>query len=250
MSQAVWVECIEGCPPCEGCCDHPAPAAETERARWRRWAWSLTGLTVAWNLLEAGAALVSGSVARSVALVAFGLDSLVETSSALVIAWRLSRPGAWELQEQAERRAVRLIALSLWAIAGYVAIRAVADLAGFSERPEPSPIGLAVLVLAAAVMAILAVGKRHVARQLGSPALAADARQTLICLELSAVVLVGLAANWLFGWWWADPFAGLAVASLAAREGWEAWASGELEGVGSGWAHCLEGCCAECPVPA
>ncbi|HEY3118716.1 MAG TPA: cation transporter, partial [Chloroflexota bacterium] len=150
----------------------------------------------------------------------------------------------------AEQRAARLIALTLWAVAGYVAVRAVMDLAGLSERPEQSPLGLAVLILAALVMASLALGKRHVARRLESRALAADARQTLICLELSVVVIMGLAANWLLGWWWADPLAGLGVAALAAREGWEAWASGELEGSVAPLVHCFQDCCAECPVLA
>ncbi len=200
--------------------------------------------------MEAGAALVSGSITRSVALVAFGLDSLVETSSALIIAWRLAHSGDRESQEQAERRAVRLIAFSLWAIAGYVALRSGTDLAGLTDRPERSPLGLGVLILAALVMAGLAFAKRQVARRIDSPALAADAGQTLICLELSGVVLIGLAANWLLGWWWADPLAGLAVAALAAHEGWEAWVSGELEGSVGPLVHCFEDCCADCPVPA
>jgi len=141
-----------------------------------------------------------------------------------VIAWRLTRGSS----ETAERRAVRLIALSFIAIALYVTADAVLKLLGIGEQPEPSVIGLTITALSLVVMPSLAWAKRRVAAGLGSVALKADAAETQLCTYLSAVVLIGLAANALAGWWWMDPLAGLVVAALAIREGWEAWMSGDL----------------------
>ncbi len=195
----------------------------------RRWAWWLTALTIGWNALEAVVAILGGIAAGSIALVGFGLDSVVEVSSALVIVWRLSRQDAdHEASERAERRAVRLIALSFFAIAAYVTVDAVLKLLGIDEHPEHSTIGLAITALSLVVMPALAWAKRRVAAGLGSVALKADAAETQLCTYLSAVVLVGLAANSLAGWWWMDPLAGLVVAALAIREGRAAWASGDL----------------------
>jgi divalent metal cation (Fe/Co/Zn/Cd) transporter len=209
-----------------------APGPETpgsDTRRLRRWAWWLTALTIGWNSLEAVVAIASGLLAGSIALVGFGLDSVVEVSSALVIAWRLSRQGAdHAANERAERRAVRLIALSFLAIAAYVTYDAVTTLLGIGDEPEHSPVGLALVALSLVVMPTLAWAKRRVAAGLGSPALKADAAETQLCTYLSAVVLVGLAANGLFGWWWMDPLAGLAVAGLAVKEGRDAWTSGDL----------------------
>jgi divalent metal cation (Fe/Co/Zn/Cd) transporter len=195
-----------------------------EAPRLRQRAWALTALTIGWNSVEAIVAIGSGLLAGSIALVGFGLDSVVEVSSALVIAWRLTRGAS----ETAERRAVRLIALTFFAIAAYVAVDAALKLAGVGEEPERSPIGLAITALSLVVMPVLAWGKRRVAAGLGSVALKADAAETQLCTYLSAVVLIGLAANWLAGWWWMDPLAGLVVAVLAVREGWEAWTSGNI----------------------
>ena len=206
----------------------PQPVRSEDR-RLRHWAWWLTALTIGWNSLEAVIAIISGLLAGSIALVGFGLDSVVEVSSALVIAWRLSRQGSdHAANERAERRAVRLIALSFLTIAAYVTYDAVTTLLGIGEEPEHSPVGLALVALSLVVMPTLAWAKRRVAAGLGSPALKADAAETQLCTYLSAVVLAGLAANGLFGWWWMDPLAGLAVAGLAVKEGREAWTSGDL----------------------
>jgi divalent metal cation (Fe/Co/Zn/Cd) transporter len=215
--------CGDGC----GCGD--ATVARGADPRLRRWAWWLTALTIGWNSLEAVVAVGSGVVAGSIALVGFGLDSVVEVSSALVIAWRLSRQGGdHAANERAERRAVRLIALTFFAIAAYVTYDAVTTLLGIGDEPDHSPIGLALVALSLVVMPTLAWSKRRVAAGLGSVALKADAAETQLCTYLSAVVLVGLAANALFGWWWMDPLAGLVVASLAIKEGRQAWSSGDL----------------------
>jgi divalent metal cation (Fe/Co/Zn/Cd) transporter len=203
-------------------------AAAKER-NLRRWAWALTALTIGWNSLEAVIAIVSGVIAGSIALVGFGLDSVVEVSSALVITWRLLQQTTdHHANERAERRAVRLIAISFIGIAVYVTYDSVLKLLGLGEPPQRSPIGLALVALSVVVMPSLAWAKRRVAAELGSVALRADAAQTNLCTYLSAVVLLGLAANALAGWWWMDPLAGLAVAALAVREGVEAWRSGDL----------------------
>ena len=209
-----------------GCGSKPPATADP---RLRRWAWWLTALTIGWNSLEAIVAIASGVMAGSVALVGFGLDSVVEVSSALVIVWRLSHHSTdREADESIERRAVRLIAVTFFAIAVYVCYDSATRLLGIGDEPESSPLGLAITALSLVVMPTIAWAKRHVAAGLGSAALKADAAETQLCTYLSAVVLVGLAANSLFGWWWMDPVAGLVVAALALKEGWEAWRSGDL----------------------
>jgi cation diffusion facilitator family transporter len=214
----------------DGCdCEPSSSLLTATDSRLRRWAWWLTALTIGWNSLEAVIAIVSGVVAGSIALVGFGLDSVVEVGSALVIVWRLSRhSGDQEANERAEKRAVRLIALTFVAIALYVTYDAIRKLLGFGEEPQQSTIGLAITALSLVVMPTLAWAKRKVAAGLGSVALKADAAETQLCTYLSAVVLFGLGANSLFGWWWMDPIAGLVVAGLALKEGWEAWTSGDL----------------------
>jgi len=201
----------------------------TDTFKLRRFAWCLTALTIGWNSLEAVIAIVSGLLAGSIALVGFGLDSVVEVSSAFVIVWRLSRQGEdSEANERAEKRAVRLIALSFFGIALYVTYDAARKLLGLGDEPQPSSVGLLITALSLVVMPTLAWGKRKVATGLGSVALKADAAETQLCTYLSAIVLLGLAANSFFGLWWMDPIAGLGVAALAVREGYDAWASGDL----------------------
>jgi divalent metal cation (Fe/Co/Zn/Cd) transporter len=219
---AVAPGCGDGCD-----CAVPVPGS----GRLRRWAWALTALTIGWNALEAIVAIAGGIAAGSVALIGFGLDSVIEVSSALVIVWRLAQPSSEHAaNERAERRAVRLIAGSFFAIALYVTVDAAMKLAGLADEPEQSTIGLALTALSLVVMPSLAWAKRRVAAGLGSAALQADSAQTQLCTYLSAVVLVGLAANAVAGWWWMDALAGLVVAALAVREGRAAWRSGELCG--------------------
>jgi divalent metal cation (Fe/Co/Zn/Cd) transporter len=251
--------CVAECEPCTECCECEASATNelATAARLRRWAWWLTALTIGWNSIEALVSVVSGWLAGSIALVGFGLDSIVEVTSALVIVWRLSQQSDDDdANEQAEQVAVRLIALSFLAIAAYVTFDAVRKLAGIGEPPEQSVAGLAIVTLSLVVMPVLVWAKRRVAAGLGSVALKADAGETQVCIYLSAIVLMGLAANGLFGWWWMDPIAGLAVAALAAREGYITWVSGDLcqddaRGVGPvGRFLCAQLCCPACPVPA
>ncbi len=246
--------CAEPCGPCNGCCDCESPA-ELQQRRLMRAAWLLTLATIAWNTVEALVATINGLIAGSIALVGFGLDSIVEVSSALVIAWRLSRSDEDEAtRERSEQRAVRLIALSFFAIAAYVSYDAGSRLLGLGERPEHSTIGLVLVAVSLVVMPGLAWAKRRVAAGLDSVSLQADACETQLCTYLSAVVLSGLVSNALFGWWWMDPLAGLFVAGLAIHEGRKAWLCGELcadDGCGiteSIVLQCQRLCCPTCPA--
>lgn len=186
--------------------------------RLKRWALLLAYATIAWNVLEAIAAIAAGAAANSVGLVSFGLDSTIEVASALVVVWQF-RGGH---DEQRERVALRAIAISFFALATYAAIQAVVDLVTRSE-PESSIPGIVIAALSLVVMPVLSWAKRRVGRQLGSKTVVADSAQTLLCTYLSAALLGGLVLNAAFGWWWADPLVALVVTVLALTEGREAW---------------------------
>lgn len=177
----------------------------------------LAWVTVAWNVIEAVVAIGAGTAAGSVALVSFGLDSTIEVASALVIIWQFSG-----IEEQRQQRALRLIAFSFFALAAYVGARALVDLAAANE-PDTSIIGIALAVASLIVMPVLAIAKRRTGRQLASVTVTADSNQTWLCTYLSVVLLIGLVLNATIGWWWADPVAALMVATLAVREGHQAW---------------------------
>ncbi|HVF86177.1 MAG TPA: cation transporter [Pyrinomonadaceae bacterium] len=193
--------------------NHVAPRAANVR-RGRR----LEYLTIAWNSLEAIAAIGAGLFAGSVALVGFGVDSVIETSSGAILLWRL-RDG--ERGEARERIALRLVGVSLLLLAAYVAFDAVKSLI-MREPPGASYIGIGIAAVSLVVMPLLARAKRRVAAELNSRALQADSRQTNLCAYLSAILLAGLALNALFGLWWADPAAGLVMTPIIAKEGVEA----------------------------
>lgn len=183
----------------------------------RRAVLGLAWATISWNSIEAVVAIASGRAADSVALVGFGLNSIVEVGSAVIVVWQFSGP-----DEQREARALRLIAISFFVFAAYVAGRALWDLASGTE-PSESLVGIGLAVASLLVMPLLALTKRVLGRRMGSRTVVADGAQTLLCSYLSAVLLVGLVANAAFGWWWADPASALVIAALAAREGREAW---------------------------
>jgi divalent metal cation (Fe/Co/Zn/Cd) transporter len=193
------------------------PDAERRRLLGRR-ARLLAGASVSYNLVEAVVAISAGLVAGSVALVGFGLDSLVEVSSGLVILWQFRHP----MPESRERRALRLMAISFFALAGYVAFESVRALVRGHE-PDPSTVGIALASASLLVMPFLSWAQRRTGRELGSGAVVADSTQTLLCTYLSAVLLAGLVLNATLGWSWADPVAGLVIAAVAAREGLGAW---------------------------
>jgi divalent metal cation (Fe/Co/Zn/Cd) transporter len=191
-----------------------SPRSELERHA-RRLAWGGN----AWHLLEFGIALAAGIAASSVALVAFGIDSLIELAAGGVIIWLFT--GGRGASEIAERRAQRLIAVSFFALAGYVVIGSVNAFTG--HHPEASWVGIALALVTAPTMPLLARAKRRVGHRLGSSATASEGQQNMICAYLSIALLVGLGANAVAGWWWADPIAGLVIAAVAIREGREAW---------------------------
>jgi len=190
------------------------PRRETLQRRIRL----IVGLTIGYNLVEAVIAIAAGSVASSAALVGFGLDSTIEVLSAAAVAWQFTRrdPERWE------KPTLRVIAVAFFALAGYVTATSIAALVT-AERPEHSTIGIVLTAVSVAVMPFLSAIERRAGRALGSATAVADSLQTLLCTYLSAAVLLGLIANSLLGWWWADAVAGLVIAGFAVREGVEAW---------------------------
>lgn len=198
------------------------PARRTQLERALR----LEYVTVGWNLVEGAIAVAAAVAAGSVALLGFGIDSFVESASGLVLVWRLHAEGGGrthEAVEQLDRRAHRLVGLSLFLLAAYIAGDAALAL-WRHEIPTRSLVGIVLTVVSIAVMLWLARAKRRTAAALGSRALAADAFQTTACWWLSLAALGGLGLNALWHWWWADPVAALVMAVLVAREGREAWA--------------------------
>jgi divalent metal cation (Fe/Co/Zn/Cd) transporter len=224
-------------------------AVLTRRVRW------FVAATITYNVIEAIVAITAGTLASSTALIGFGLDSVIEVSSAAAVAWQFSGSDAGRRQRR-ERTALRIIAVSFYALAAYVTVESVRALVG-ADRAEHSTIGLVLAAVSLAVMPVLSAAQRRAGRELGSATAVADSKQTLLCTYLSAVLLVGLAVNSLFGWWWADPVAALVIAVVAVKEGREAWrgdaccspaaalrAPDTSAGPnGSGGEACSDGCC-------
>jgi divalent metal cation (Fe/Co/Zn/Cd) transporter len=182
----------------------------------------LNRVTIGWNVAEGVIAVAAGALAGSVSLVGFGLDSGIEVSAGVILAWRLAKEGRVDCMADFDRRATRLIALSFAALACYVGVESVRDLLGGSA-PDVSPVGIVLAGLSLVVMPFLARAKRRLAPVLGSQAAASEADQTSLCAVLSAVLLVGLILNAAFGWWWADPAAGLVIGALAGVEAARTW---------------------------
>jgi len=173
-----------------------------------------------WHLVEFAIAVAAGIAAGSVALIGFGIDSVIEALAGGVIVWLFS--GGRGSSHTAERRAQQLIALSYAILVLYIGIEATRDLLG-SHHPEVSWVGIGLAAFTAPTMPLLARAKRNVGRKLNSSATVSEASQNMVCAYLSIALLVGLLANALFGWWWADPIAALAIGAVAAREGLESW---------------------------
>ena len=198
----------------------PANPALTEDRRallGRRIRWFVAA-TITYNLIEAAVALTEGARVSSTALIGFGLDSLIEVSSAAAVAWQF----AGRDPEAREKTALRIIAFSFFGLAAYVAVDAVRSLLGVGEARH-STIGIVLAALSLVIMPVLSYAQRRAGRELGSLSAVADSKQTLLCTYLSAVLLVGLLLNSVLGWSWADPIAGLVIAAIALKEGLDAW---------------------------
>ncbi|MFI5520509.1 cation transporter [Streptomyces platensis] len=181
----------------------------------------LVAATITYNVIEAIVALAAGTVASSTALIGFGLDSVIEVSSAAAVAWQFSaRDHA--VREAREKTTLRIIAVSFFVLAAYVAVQSVRTLTGSGEAEHSLP-GIVLAALSLAVMPFLSAAQRRAGRELGSASAVADSKQTLLCTYLSAVLLVGLLANSLLGWPWADPIAALVIAAIAVKEGRNTW---------------------------
>ncbi len=193
----------------------PGPAADARAARLRQRGFRLEYASMLWMAAEAAVAITAGVAAASIALVGFGLDSVIEFAAAVIVVWQLRG-------QDRETRAIRLIGVTFFALALYLGVEGIRDLAGHA-RPAPSVPGLAIAAAALIVMPLLAVAKRRTGQALGSKTLIADSAETAFCALTSAATLLGVGLSAWLGWWWADPAAALAIAALAVKEGIETW---------------------------
>ncbi|MEV7192311.1 cation transporter [Streptomyces sp. NPDC093510] len=208
----------------------PSPARRDVLARRIR---LLVAATITYNVLEAIVAITAGTIASSTALIGFGLDSVIEVSSAAAVAWQFSAR-EHTVREAREKTTLRIIAVSFFILAAYVSIDAARALAGTGEAERSVP-GIIIAALSLAVMPFLSAAQRRAGRELGSASAVADSKQTLLCTYLSAVLLIGLVLNATLGWSWADPIAALVIAAIAVKEGRDAWQG--------------KGCCAPAAAP-
>lgn len=180
--------------------------------------------TIAYNVLEAVASILFGGIAGSIALIGFGLDSVVESLSGGILLWRLRKHETLTEaeEEKVEKKAVKFVAVTFFILGAYVLFESIKKLA-FREVPEPSLPGIIIAVLSMVIMPLLAHRKLKAAAEIGSKALAADSKETLACALLSVALLLGLGLNYTAGIWWADPIVGLLIVFFLFREGWEGW---------------------------
>ena len=204
--------------------------SDADRTRLQRHARTLAWSGNLWHVAEFAIALGAGLAAGSIALVAFGIDSLVEVLAGGVVVWLFT--GRRLHSETAERRAQQLIAASFFLLAVYVAVESIRTLVG-GDHPAASWVGIGLAAVTAPTMPLLARAKRRVGHSLDSAATVSEGAQNMICAYLSVALLIGLGANALLGWWWADPAAALIIAAIATSEGIESWR-------GNG---CADGCC-------
>ncbi len=187
----------------------------------RRTALVLVSIGLAWNLVEAVVAFWAGARVGSVALIAFGLDSIIELFAGGVLVWRLRQEGEGREGEAAERRAQRLVGITFFVLAGYVGLHSVVSLGGWLPEPQPSLAGIGIAVASALVMSVLYVAKMRIAARMQSRALRAEAVESLFCDLQDLAILVGLGLNVLLSWWWADPVAALLLIPFFIKEGME-----------------------------
>ena len=180
--------------------------------------------TIAYNILEATLSIIFGSLAGSIALIGFGLDSIVESLSGLVLVWRLRQHGkiSEAAEERLEKKATRFVAITFFILGAYILFQSIRKLTGV-EIPEPSLPGIIIATVSIIIMPLLTWQKYKTGKQINSQALVADAKETLACGLLSVALLIGLGSNYLFGFWPADPIVGLVIVAFLFREGWEGW---------------------------
>jgi divalent metal cation (Fe/Co/Zn/Cd) transporter len=254
MSQPVELPTIRAGTSTSGRADRPVVAITRERyerlgARVKLLSW----LSLAWMTVEGAVAIAAGIVASSIALIGFGLDSVIEGLASVIIIWRFT--GQRVFSHTAERRAQKLVALQFFLLAPYVGFEAVRALVT-GERPDVSWVGIGLSVGSVIVMPVLGIAKQRLADQLGSAATAGEGRQNMLCAYLAGALLVGLLANALVGAWWLDPAVGLLIAAVAVREGLEAWrgegccVSSPLDGARFIEAGCADDCCQDETSPA
>ena len=207
----------------------PLAADPGARARLERRARLLAWGGIAWHVVEFAIAVAAGLAAGSIALIGFGADSLIEALAGAIVLWLFT--GNRRGSRAAERRAQQLIAASFFVLAAYITVESIRALAS-ADHPAPSWIGIGLAVFTAATMPLLASAKRRVGSELHSSAAVKEAAQTQLCAYLSIALLLGLGANAIAGWWWANPIAALAIAAIATREGRSSWRG--------------EGCCELC----
>ena len=200
------------------------PTTREQAVTRQKW---LTAATIGWNGAEGVIAVAAGLAAGSVSLIGFGLDSGIEVSAALILAWRLAQERRTGCKQEADRLAQRLIAVSFAALAVYVGVESVRDLV-LADRPGQSLVGIVMAALSLATMPLLARAKRRLAPLMGSRAVEAEANQTILCSLMSGALLVGLGANAALGWWWADPLAGLCIAAAATYAAVATWRADSL----------------------
>ncbi len=203
------------------------------RRELRQWALCLVWIGELWNLVEAGVAFWSAKGAGSVALLAYGLDSLIELFAGGVLIWHLSQE--WrgqEHEEAAEKKAQKLVGITFFLLSAYIALQSVATLLGWFAEPRESVIGIVLVVASAVVMTAIFFPKLSLSKKLGSPALRGEAIESLVCDLQDLTLLIGLGANALWGWWWADPVAALALIPFLLKEGWEGVRGEHDEGEG------------------
>lgn len=188
---------------------------------YRKKALFLSFATVAYNVVEGIVAVIVGFLTNSSALFAFGLDSFIESLSGSVMIWRFGKIRDAEDEERVEQKAQKLVAYTFFILAAYVLYDATTQLLA-REEPEKSLFGIVIAVISLLIMPALAIAKRRTGEQLGSKSLIADSQQTFACIIMSGTLLLGVGLNYLFGLWWADPVAGIAIAFLLLHEGKEA----------------------------
>ena len=180
--------------------------------------------TVGYNILEAFVSILFGAIANSIALIGFGLDSIVESLSGMVLVWRLQKHGkiSIELENRIEKRAQTFVAITFFILAAYVLYESIDKLVG-RKVPEPSLPGIILAIVSIIVMPILMIQKYRMGKRIGSKALIADSKETLACAFLSVALLIGLGINYLLGFWQADPIVGIIIVVFLVREGIETW---------------------------